>query len=205
MNKTKVDNTFVLGVDLDQTGFSYEDGLKKEIILKNPHLGLELTDFPEMINYNFLHCGWPGLDSLEEYHNIHINAVNNGLFKKLKTYDHFPDTIKMLRENEVYVRIITHGLFPNSSYSKSVTHTIESLEKNNVEYDEICFSSRKHELLCDALIEDSPENIKLWQEHRNDGIFIFDQPYNRECSGRRVYDWIELGEKILEYKKEIGK
>lgn len=204
MSKTDNFQPFTFAVDLDQTGFSYEDGIKREILSNNPELTED--DFPEMVNYDFVKSSWPTLKTFEDYCIVHQNAVEKGMLKDLEPYVGFSEGMSKLKDNGVYLKIVTHRLFPKSkSYYNHVADTVESLDKHNIVFDELCFSERKHEIICDAIVEDSPKNIDLWKKYRNDNVFIFDHLYNRHCEGIRVYNWEELTEKILELKENLGK
>lgn len=196
---------YVLGLDLDQTGLNYAKGIQSLIMDKNVHLSEE--DFPEMSDYCFVESKWPTLKTISDYADTHVNGVEMGFFRTLEAYENFPDTINMLRDNGVIVRVITHRLFTGSSYAKSVSHTAESLESLGVGYDEICFAKRKSDMRCDSLVDDSPKNIREWREINNDNnpCFIFDQPYNREFEGPRANNWKDLGTMILKHKESLGK
>lgn len=196
---------YVFGVDLDQVGFDYAQGVRQIILDSNNELTVD--DFPELIDYCFVVSKWPTLKTIEDYQRTHIAGVEQGFFQTLDVYEGFPQTIKMLRENGVVIRIITHRIFPGSSPAKSISDTAHALENAGVEYDEICFAKRKSDVRCDALVDDSPKNILDWKERNDDNspCIIFDHPYNRDIEGPRVTNWEELGQLILDHKATIGK
>lgn len=199
----KQHDDYILNVDLDQCGFKYADGIKKVIMDDNNDLTED--DFPELIDYSFVESKWPTLRTLEDYTKVHVKGVERGFFATLEQYDGFADTLNMLRDNGVVVRIVTNRLFTGANYAKSVADTMYALENIGATYDEICFVKRKSDIHGDALVDDSPTNIVEWANAQHSKIFIFDHPYNRDLDGDRVYNWKEIGEKVLAHKKSIGK
>jgi len=58
---------------------------------------------------------------------------------------------------------------------------LEWLEKYDIQFDELCFSSRKEIIDCDVYLDDDPICIERLLEH-NKRIVIRDQAWNRHIS-----------------------
>lgn len=202
---------YTLSVDVDNTIADYSGGVKDYIIDNNP--GLSESDFPPLSDYCFVKSKWPTLATLQDYQATHVNAAEEMFLANLRTYTGAVEALETLHDNGVFIRIVTHRLFARGIHRKSVDSTALWLDKNNIPYDELCFSGRKSDIVSDALIDDSMSNINEWRDVHGNGdnprrpAFIFDQPYNRDYSHDPFYvlNWEDGLDKILAHKERIGK
>lgn len=95
------------------------------------------------------------------------------LFLESKTYHHVDKVIDDLRNIGHTVVIVTW-----QPLLKNKIDTLNFLERNNIHYDDICFTKDKWMINGDYLVDDNPEFILDEREKANKRI-IMDFPYNR--------------------------
>lgn len=195
-------DTYTLGLDLDNCVADYTATLRNEMLTTRP----ELTpfDMPEPSSYDFTVAGWPfeGITDFLDYHNTFVAA---GMFSRMSMIAGAAEGVRKLRENGVRVRIVTHRIFDHAGKAAALVDTVKWLEENGIEYDSLCFDGNKGEIHCDSFIDDAPSNIEAIRANGTTHCFAFDQLYNRELEGPRVYSWNDAVEKVLEHKASIGK
>lgn len=175
----------IVDIDLDGVCADYTSGLLKFLELRD---GLDLRAIPEPDNYNLAKStGWPFRDS-REFLDAHREAVLDGLYSKLPIYPGVSDALKMLSNNHVHIRIVTHRLFISGLHRKVVNDTSEWLDKHNIPFMSLCFLGVKDSLIANLHIDDSPSIIEELQLAKKRTL-IFDQPYNQDVPGERMYDW----------------
>lgn len=193
-------NTYVLGLDLDNTAAQYNEGLRTHMIA---NYGYRVKDFPEPYNYNFTKTGWP-FTSYEHYLAMHKEAVEAGLFRALRPMDGVVDAVNELRDNGVHVSVVTHRLLHDFTYHLVASDTVHWLDRVGLRFDSISFSSRKSEIRAHSYVEDAPSNINAIHE-AGMKVFAFNKLYNADIEGDRIHSWADDGvEKILAHRAELG-
>lgn len=198
MNTEK--ETYVLGLDLDNTAAQYNEGLRTHMIA---NYGYRMKDFPEPYNYNFTKTGWP-FTSYEEYLATHKEAVEAGLFRSLRPMSGVVEAVKVLRSEGVHVAVVTHRLLHDFTYHLVASDTVHWLDRVGLRFDSIAFSGRKSEIRSHSYVEDAPSNIDAIRASGMK-VFAFDKLYNRDVPGDRIHAWDgDAVEKILAHKAELG-
>lgn len=116
------------------------------------------------------------------------------------------EIIRKLKENNNEIFIITSRLFTTyeNSHQQRMQNIVKIwLEKNNVLYNEVIFSTHKakvcKELNIDIMVEDKPENIEYISKQTK--VICYDQPYNKDIMNENVircYSWYDIYAKIRE-------
>lgn len=116
------------------------------------------------------------------------------------------EVIKKLKQENNEVYIITSRSFTTyeNEYRQQMQNIVKNwLEKNNVVYDEIIFSTNKADICkkmnIDVMIEDKPENILSISKVIP--VICYDHPYNKglfDGNIIRSYSWYDIYKKIRE-------
>lgn len=184
---------FHLGLDLDGVVADYTAGFGQFVA---EQAGIDVAELPPPTDWT-LHKvpGWPIRDS-QHYLDLHAGAVANAMFAEMPAIEGASESVQRLRDEGIFIRIITHRLIPGTKPSQVITDTVDWLDHHRIEYDDICFLKDKSALDCNLLIDDSPANIAAYRD-AGKLCLIFDQPYNRSVSGWRTYSWAQAEFHIL--------
>lgn len=193
---------YILGVDLDNCVVNYTDALKNYMMNVNP--SFTENDFPAPVSYNFADSGWP-FNNIEEFIETHNAAVREGMFRAARPMENVAEEIDRLRSEGVHIRIVTHRIFSFDDKEQAIIDTIMWLKSHKVNFDSICFDGDKGDIVCDGFVDDAPSNIESIRMSNSAYCFAFNQSYNKDIDGPRVYNWKDAVEKVLEHKKKIGK
>lgn len=187
----------VLAIDLDETVFSYLNGIKGFLLSRYDR---EIVGMPS--SYNLTECGWFTDD--EEFHRIHGEAVEEGLYRNLIPYQDASWAIWSLVDSGLYQSNILTSRFVNpGQHSKVVSDTAASLDRNNIPHSNLLFLKNKTLFNADAYIDDSPANLHALQEAGRFTI-TYDQEYNHDVPGERAQNWYDVRE-ILNRKFGVSR
>lgn len=100
-------------------------------------------------------------------------------FMDSKPFEDAAEAIKKLREKGHKAVIVTWQI---TNWNKIAT--LGFLEKNDIEYDDICFTKDKWLINGDYLIDDNPDFIL--DERDKSNKIIIDRPYNRKVDNENV-------------------
>lgn len=181
-----VTDKIVLGVDLDEVVFGYISGFRDWL-----RESLDL-DIPEQTPDTWSLCdsGWFATE--EEFHRIHGEAVNAGLYENLKVLSGAKKHLRQLSMSGYDINIITSRFVNPGQHKRVVSQTVAALDANHIPYNNLAFLSNKTLMLADAYIDDSPNNIKRLHDA---GRFViaFDMPYNQGLqASARATNWDEV-------------
>lgn len=190
---------YVLGLDLDGVSAQYSEGLKTFVAQE---LGLPDSAFPVQRSYSFTESGWPFADR-DEYMDMHCRGVERGLFRFLQPMPGIADAMRRLDDEGVHVRVVTHRLLRKGDYATVVADTVSWLDLHDIRYRSICFSSMKDSIGASAYVDDAPSNVESIRA-AGTHVFVFDQPYNQDVAGPRIFDWETGVDQILEHKAKLG-
>lgn len=103
-----------------------------------------------------------------------------GIFYSAKPLPGALDGLHMLRELTPHVHIVTKVMAGNSRAFDAKGGWLWRHVHPKFPRDQVTFTSAKHLVQGDYLIEDSTENINQWLAHNPTGhAFLVDQPYNQ--------------------------
>jgi 5'(3')-deoxyribonucleotidase len=175
-----------LGVDLDEVVFRYLRGLREATARKGRVLP---TIDPDQ--FSLTKSGWFASD--EEFKQIHGEAVAEGLYAGLETYENASPVLRDLARSGYEVNIITSRFVNPGQHEIVVRDTARALEANDIPYSNLAFLSNKTKSLMDAYIDDAPHNLEpLIALDRY--TVTFDQTYNKHIPGARANNWLHLRE-----------
>lgn len=187
----------ILGLDLDDTSGKYLKTLKQFIIEEEQEkmfAGMNPaeidTHFPSMSTYDSFE--WSPIDGdRDKFKAYHSRAVEKGLYASIEPFAGVSDAIwKLKREHDYRIFVITSRFVMNGQNAKVISDTGLWLDKHNIPYDDIMFTSSKVNVLADVYIDDSKHNILSLQEAGRNTI-VYDRSYNQELTGPRVRNWDE--------------
>lgn len=174
----------VLGLDLDGVCADYVDGLREYCMLV---MGLPREAFPDPTAYSLVDSGWPFRDT-GHYLEVHRSAVRAGLYRNLKPYPGAPESLRVLSEASVHIRVISHRLFVAGLHAQVAADTAAWLDDHQIPYMSLCLTGLKDTVGSNVMVEDSPALIEAIRASGT-AVAIFDQPYNQRLAGPRVKAW----------------
>lgn len=181
--------SFILGVDLDNVTANYTAGIAQ---FMREEYGWQEEDTPPPTDYDFIKAaGWPFADRAD-FLQKHQEFVDRGGLLGLKVMEGAPETLHALVAKGVKIRVITHRLLRNGTYTQVMSDTGRWLDAHRIPFHEICFTGLKASINVDLLIDDAPENISAVRD-AGMPVAVFDQPYNQQFDGLRVRNWEEVG------------
>jgi 5'-nucleotidase len=184
---------FVLGLDLDGVCADYTDGFRRFVAGAR---GVPAATLPDPVDWDWSRCGW-GIATREEYLDLHVRAVAEGLFRELEPLPGVSAALWRLSDAGARIRVITHRLLVSGSHAASAADTVAWLERHRIPYRDLCFMADKPQVGADLYLDDSPSNIAAFTA-AGLPFLVFDQPYNRHLAGPRVRDWAEAADAVLQ-------
>ena len=184
---------FVLGLDLDGVCADYTGGFRRFVAAEH---GVAPATLPDPVDWDWVRCGW-GIDSREQYLDLHDRAVRAGLFRDLEPLAGASDALWRLSDAGVRIRVITHRLIVSGGHGTAAVDTVAWLEQNNIPFWDLCFMADKPHVGADLYLDDSPANIGALRAAGLPAI-TFDQPYNRHLDGPRVHNWAQATVTVME-------
>lgn len=180
---------FILGVDLDNVTADYTAGIAQ---FMHEEYGWSEEDTPPPTDYDFIKAkGWPFADRAD-FLQKHQEFVDRGGLLGLKVMEGASETLHALVAEGVKIRVITHRLLRNGTYTQVMSDTGRWLDAHRIPFHEICFTGLKASINVDLLVDDAPENISAVRA-AGMPVAVFDQPYNQQFDGLRVHNWEEVG------------
>lgn len=181
---------FILAVDLDGVVTQYVEALAEVI---EEDRGLEPGSLPDPTTWSF--DGWDLKEGdFERYHTELV--VNRNGFRTMESVEGASEVLWRLSDAGVWIRIVTHRLIFNGHHAVVVADTVSSLEEHGIPFRDLCFLGAKPDVKADLYIDDGPHNIEALQAIGANTL-VFDRSYNRDCTGPRAADWLEVEEYVL--------
>jgi len=185
------DVRFVFGVDLDGVCFDYYGSIKPYAAA---WMGKQPEDLPGEAVYGFK--PW-GIDEHGGYDPLHQYLLDKRFFADGPALPGAAEALNRLSDRHVRIRIITHRLYVSGGHQEAVSQTVEWLERNGIPYWDLCFVKDKPVVGADLYIEDTPNNVIALREAGHPTI-VFANTSNVELPGRRVSDWAEVEEIVID-------
>lgn len=185
----------IVGVDIDEVVARYVKGLRGHLALTQGLTAEEAMElYPEIDTYEF--NNW-GPEFVKNFRQIHGDAVDNGLYAELEAYPHASEVLWKLSDEGYHLRIITSRFVNKLQHFRVMADTGLFLDRQNIPFRDVAFTSHKTEIYADVYLDDAPKNISAFQE-KGSNVIIFDKEYNRQFEGDRVTNWLELDTLIHE-------
>lgn len=189
-------STFIFGVDLDGVVGDFYGAVRK---IAADWLNKPLESLTPEVSFGL--SEW-GLDEYGGYDRLHRFAVvQRNIFRDMEPIEHAPAILRKLSNQGIRIRIITHRLFLKYSHKASITQTVDWLEKHDIPYWDICFMNDKGAVGAHIYIDDAPDNINNLRKLGCKTI-VFSNSTNRDLSGPRADDWLEVERIVMEARKE---
>lgn len=149
----------ILGVDLDGVCADFYSRMR-EIASEWFETPLEeLTTTP-----SFELREWGVMDK-KDYDSLHRFAVTQReLFRSCPMIPGARRYLRLLSDEGVRIRIITHRLYIDFFHNAAVNQTVDWLDWNGIPYRDLCFMKDKEQVGADIYVDDSPDNIRLLRE-----------------------------------------
>lgn len=186
MSKEK-EKKIVLAVDLDEVVFGYLNGLRN--FMKTQGL---VAPIEEPSVFAMDKSGW--FETIEEFFKVHGEAVDDGIYKKLKPFEGASENINDLRKSGYEINIVTSRFINKGQHNSVLTQTADALDKFKIPYSNIMFLSDKTRFIADSYIDDGPHNlIPLRDAGRH--VIAYSWRYNADVEGiDRGNNWDEIRE-----------
>jgi 5'(3')-deoxyribonucleotidase len=182
----------ILGVDLDGVCADFYSRMR-EIAAEWFETPLEkLTTTP-----SFELEEW-GVRNRKDYDSLHRFAVTQReLFRSSPMIPGARRYLRLLSDEGVRIRIITHRLYIDFFHAAAVNQTIDWLDFNGIPYRDLCFMKDKEQVGADVYVDDSPDNIKSLREQ---GFYTicFANSTNQDLGPPMAHSWQEVYELVHE-------
>lgn len=193
------ENRFVLGLDLDMVVGDYQRAFA-EFVARTK--GIDPDSIGPQTRWSFAECpNWP-IDSEQEFIELHLQAVEEGMFRSMLLFDEASDAVWDLADtHEVDIHIVTSRFVQHGHHNRVLKDTADWLDvrrpdgRHRIPFRHFHLTSDKTTVLVDASLDDSPNNIYALRAAGRHAI-VFDQPYNRDVPGPRVHSWPEAVDMI---------
>ncbi|MCL2244599.1 MAG: 5'-nucleotidase [Treponema sp.] len=190
------DSSFIFGVDLDGVVGDFYGAIRK---IASEWLNKPLESLTSEVSYGLTE--W-GIDEFGGYERLHRFAVTQrNIFRDMEPIENAPAVLRKLSSQNIRIRIITHRLFLKYSHRTSITQTVEWLDNYDIPYWDICFMNDKGAVGAHVYIDDAPENINSLRKLGCKTI-IFGNSTNRDLSGPRANNWLEVEKMVMEAREE---
>lgn len=180
-----------IGIDIDGV-LTNEDDYLLEYATK---FGYEnnILDVLDYNNYELKKFNW----NKEEKKKYYKSKYYDNYITKERPRIFASEVINKLKEkNNIYI-ITARYKIKNRTGEEIINKTINWLEKNNIIYDRIIFSSNKIKQIkgykLDLIIEDNPNTVLNYSKYTK--VLLFDTRYNKHIKGKnikRVYSWYDI-------------
>lgn len=179
-----------IGIDLDSVMFPFSEAFQ-EVAADRGHGDMDL---PTSWRF-FEDWGWTEEFWMEEF----LAGINeHRLFSRKWPMSNSVEVFNKLKDEGHSLHIVTARTFG----TKSMSSTEDWLLKHNIAADSVTFSHDKTVVYTDLFIEDNLANLDALTDAGTVAV-AYDQPWNQEFDGPRVYDWIEFYSFAREIAKEI--
>jgi len=186
-------NDVILGVDLD--------GVCADFYGRMREIAAEWFERPVGDLSTDVSCGlgeW-GVANAAQYESLHRFAVTQrNLFRTSPMIPGARRYLRLLSDEGVRVRIITHRLFIHYFHNAAVSQTIDWLDEHGIPYWDLCFMKAKEQVGADIYVEDAPSNVRSL---RGKGLFTicFANSTNKDVDAPRARDWQQVYEIIHDH------
>jgi uncharacterized HAD superfamily protein len=145
--------------------------------------------------------------SPKEFMQHFAEGINGGvIFMHGTPMDDCHDHISQLRKSGHSIHIVTNRSVPGA-VDQGHANTRKWLQKHNIEYDSLGFSSDKTTVLpVDVFFEDSPRNAKALLDAGCPRVALYDQAWNKhhhDPRWNRVKSWDEFMVWVGDIQKEV--
>ena len=176
----------ILGVDLDGVCADFYRRMRE---VAAEWFERDLSELPEDVSYSL--AEW-GIKSPAQYESLHRFAVTQrDLFRTSPMIPGARRYLRLLSDEGVRIRIITHRLYLPFLHRDSVLQTVEWLDNYGIPYRDLCFMKDKEQVGAAIYVDDSPENVRRLREK---GLYVicFGNSSNRDIAGPRAESWEEI-------------
>ena len=174
---------FVLGVDLDGVCADFYARLRE---IAADWQECKPEDLPPVVSYGL--SEW----HITDYPSLHRYAVTQkDLFLTEPMIPGARKYLRMLSNEGVRIRIITHRLFINYFHAIAVEQTVKWLDQHGIPYYDLCFMKEKDAVGADLYVEVNPENV-LALRARGCETICFANSTNRHIGAPRAESWAEV-------------
>lgn len=176
-----------IGIDVDGVLYPFIDEFKKYC---EKQLDKKL---PEVENWNF-YRNWKLTN--RQFMELYASFINADCLEVGAPENNSKETIDKLSKDGHEIYIITHRLFDAfdlKTKTKSITSTVNWLNKNDIYFDHIIFIKDKSLVDLDLLLDDGIHNL---EDFKNE-VICFSRPWNKNWNYTKVNNWNEFYKKII--------
>ena len=192
-------NGLILGVDLDGVCSDFY-GRMREIAAEWFERPVE--EMPIEVSYGLAEWGVTDADQYESLHRFAVTQRN--LFKTSPMIPGARKYLRLLSDEGVRVRIITHRLFIHYFHNTAVSQTIDWLDEHGIPYWDLCFMKAKEQVGADIYIDDARENVEIL---RSKGLYTicFANSTNKDIASPRAASWEEIYDLVHARRGDLAK
>jgi 5'(3')-deoxyribonucleotidase len=189
----------ILGVDLDGVCSDFYARMRE---VAAEWLEVELDTLPTEVTYGLPEWGF---STPQQYESLHRWAVSaRDLFRSSLVIRGARKYLRLLSDEGVRIRIITHRLFIEYFHNAAVSQTIDWLDYHGIPYWDLCFMKAKEQVGADIYIDDAPGNIRSLRDADLYAI-CFANSTNVDVPAPRAASWAEVYQLVHERAKVIKK
>jgi len=187
------------GIDMDGVIYDFEAALREWI---EQTTGRPAHTMPDSESWEFWRDQW-GLTFEEFYAHCNESVDAGHMFRKGDPEPGALEQIHRLTNDGHTVLFVTARMFGN----RSQENTTEWLHEHGFPYDEIHFTSDKHLIELDWLVDDLPDNYFAVDSGGNNGVFLLTRPWNAHVRGvRRVESlkhFVDITYKLSSFRRPV--
>ena len=192
-------NGLILGVDLDGVCSDFY-GRMREIAAEWFERPVE--EMPIEVSYGLAEWGVTDADQYESLHRFAVTQRN--LFKTSPMIPGARKYLRLLSDEGVRVRIITHRLFIHYFHNTAVSQTIDWLDEHGIPYWDLCFMKAKEQVGADIYIDDARENVEILRSKGHYTI-CFANSTNKDIASPRAASWEEIYDLVHARRGDLAK
>ena len=186
----------ILGVDLDGVCGDFY-GRMREIAAE--WFERRVEDLTQDVSYGLRE--W-GVENTAQYESLHrFGVTQRGLFKTEEVIPGARKYLRLLSDEGVRIRIITHRLFVHYFHNTAVAQTIDWLDYHGIPYWDLCFMKAKEQVGANVYVEDAPNNVR---KLRDEGYYTicFANSTNKHVEHPRAKSWEEVHALVHDWASE---
>ena len=184
----------ILAVDLDGVCADFY-GRMREIAAE--WFEVRVEDLTADVSYGLPE--W-GVKDMEQYLSIHRFAViQRDLFRTSPMIPGARRVLRVLSDEGVRIRIVTHRLFIHYFHALAGAQTVEWLDQNGIPYWDLCFMKEKEQVGADVYVDDTPSNVTRL---RGKGFYTicFANSTNKAIAEPRAQSWDHVYTLVHEWR-----
>lgn len=184
-----------VGLDLDGVCYDFVEAFRGYLNLAH---GRPLDELPYAEVWDFYKYQW-GMTTAEFLEHYAEGVRAGHIFTVGEPAEGMLDAIGRILDGGCRIHIVTARSVPGA-VEEAHQATRSWLAEWNVPHDTLVFSDDKTVVPTDVFLEDNADNYLALESTGRCSPYLFDRPWNRHIDGRRVFNWHEFADIVLDLR-----